>query len=153
MCFRSVFSTSSSEAASINKDIFAVDNHPIKKLQKRRKKIETRYQNALMKLHELIKSLDSVGEKFSVEGFSRKVLRAPVTTSYSTSIIFLYKNQVFFLQKNSKLFQFFSPSSDSTTTEQINIEIVDDELNVVNEANINLPPEGTAEVKTEGTNN
>lgn len=57
------------------------------------------------------------------------------------------------MQKNSKLFQFFSPTSDrSPITEQINIEIVDDELNVVNEANINLPHEGTADVKTEGTN-
>lgn len=154
MSFRSVFSTNSSEAASVDKeDTFAVDNHANIKLQKRRKKLETRYQKALMQLHELIKSLDCIAEQFSIEGFSRKVLRAPVTTSSSTYLYIIYTFLSIFLQKNSKLFQFFSPASDSATTpttEQINIEIVDDELNVVNEANINLPPEGTADVKTEG---
>lgn len=96
MSFRSVFSTNSSEAASVDKeDTFAVDNHADIKLQKRRKKIETRYQKALMQLHELIKSLDCIAEQFSIEGFSRKVLRAPVTTSYSTYTLFIHFYQFF----------------------------------------------------------
>lgn len=107
MSFRSVFSTDSSEATSVDEDSFAVDNHATIKLQKRREKIETRYQKALMQLHEMIKSLDSIAEKFSIEGFSRKVLRAPVTTSYSTYIIHISIN---FFAEEFKIVPVFQPN-------------------------------------------
>lgn len=99
LCFRSVCSTNSSEGVTINKVKLAEDSHANIKLQKRRKKIETRYQKALMKLHELIKCLDSIGEKFSVEGISRKVLRAPVSIHYSYSTYIIYLRTICFCRR------------------------------------------------------